>query len=126
MSKKKLIPVKIPRKKWLRGNGGLSQMSCPSGSKCCLGHVATACGIPKRYLVNQMEPGDVHENLSRLGIPVPEAFKALTTSGWSNTEVATKAMAVNDRELSSKFTAEDREKEIKKLLKKARFDVEFV
>lgn len=142
----KMIKVKIPRKKWLRGARTESLMLSDSGASCCLGHVAKACGISSEMLLGRGTPRSVCNKLIDSDIATPRSFKRLVDFKNDNSSLTIALMGVNDlpigrtlandiaesldpengRYNGKKMTAKLREKIIKESLKKIGFDVKFV
>jgi hypothetical protein len=119
MAKKpKRIKVVISRKKWLRGGNGNAVMSTSTGMKCCLGHVATACGIKREHLISRGDPGDVSRNTPASEI-TKEFSRLLCGIGI---KAVNDAIHANDSET---MPAKQREKEIADILAPVGFDISF-
>lgn len=51
-----LTALVIDRRIWLRGHGGKSALLTDAGTRCCLGILGQACGIPDYAMLHQGEP----------------------------------------------------------------------
>ncbi len=108
---KKLIPVTIRRKNWLRGGKG-SMLLNKNGSKCCLGFVCTAMGVKANVMKGRLGPGEL-----KMYIP------GLTTRSHNNTESCDLAMAIND---DAYYPSIDREVKLKKIAKNMGYKFTFI
>jgi hypothetical protein len=120
----KKVKVTIRRKKWLRGTPS-SSMCNKSGAKCCLGFIASACGIDREDILEKADPADVVRDLLSNGKSVPDEFMHLinvSKHGVFNSKQVANAIELND-EIG--YTPKKREKELKKLLNKIGYDVTF-
>lgn len=64
---KKVTKFQIDRRFWLRGQGGpKSTLLRPADEQmCCLGHYATACGVPNETIKAQLGPSDIFDSLPK-------------------------------------------------------------
>lgn len=87
----------VDRRTWLRGEGGVSSklMRSSDGKMCCLGFLGEACGLTKTAL---RDNGDFTDLSRPLIAEIPqELVKRGDHVGlYSNTEIATQLMNLND------------------------------
>lgn len=96
---KTLTKLVIDRKTWLRGKG--SAVSCllrEDGKQCCLGQFAIKAGVKKKNLINIKSPWELN---MRKKINIKQINDRRVSK-------SIEAMAVNDNELISNKTREEK------------------
>lgn len=114
------MKLKINKKKWLRGDdfspGGTGSKLYRSedGKMCCLGFLGEACGVPKEVMRDVSYPSQLPKAYFSL---FPKALRELL----HESDLCHKLITNNDR-----TRHKNRPRAIKKLMKEAGIDVEFV
>ena len=115
--KKKVI--KINRAKWRTGHDGkystgfgATSLHNNNGFKCCLGFVC--CQVTKKACRNGSVPNELERNI--LGLTF---YKK---DSWYNTDLARKAISINDNERTK---PETKEHQLLKLFKNSPYKLEF-
>ena len=108
----------IPRKKWLRGEGGdNSRLLRPfDGKMCCLGIYLSKVGFGVGSLSDESSPHHVG------GIVGVEACDWLLSGSKDDSKLADSLMVANDNKLMSE---EDREADVAEYFKQAGITVKF-
>jgi hypothetical protein len=112
---KKLIPVTIRKKKWLRGAGGNSLLLNTRGSKCCLGFVCTAMGVKARDMMDKSTPGELLQYIPGL--------TRKSDNLHCDTNLCDTAMGIND---DGEYTSVERETKLKKIANRMGYKFTFV
>lgn len=112
--KKKLIPVTILKRFWLRGGRNNkdkrrnSTLRNKDGEMCCLGFVCLAAGLSKKEILEQSQPASLDRRIKGL---------AVKSGGWLvNTIITEDMMKVND---AKDILESDRIQRLTSLAKKA-------
>ena len=113
----------IKRSKWLRGQRAKSVLLDVNGNQCCLGALASACGIASENIFDIQEP----ENISLLFEDLPKDYSFLVYNAIENlifnTDTAYNLMQIND---DSRTSDTEKEAKITEILRIQKINVEFV
>jgi hypothetical protein len=118
------IRVIIDRAKWRTGaigpnitGVGSTYLKNPDGYKCCLGFICEAVN-PKLDILLVSQPGDLISPVEGLNTPA-----GVEIDKYWNTQLALKAMQINDDGSLSLF---ERELKLQELFKDSPYELEFV
>jgi hypothetical protein len=127
---KKLIPLTIDRKKWVRGDiGGESRLLNKQGNMCCLGFACKALGFRESAIDDITSPESLTAMVYKPALRIEKLGKLIGSRVYEktvlieNSEDCQSAMNIND---DDKISEEDREAQLKPILKKLGFSVKFV
>lgn len=95
----------IDRTRWLRGEGGMVSrlLRYKDGKMCCLGQIATQCGIPTHLIESACTPSES----TQLRLSPWPAWMLDPELGRSETTDCRKAMDVNDDKETTDAVKED-------------------
>lgn len=133
---KRKIKVVIDRSKWRTGcdsenrtGEGYTELLNKEGYMCCLGFCMNASKVAKKDLRSRTNPASVvrrlikcdnHDKLN--SIFRSNGVRALTTPEGESTDLAGKAIGINDK---MGTTPEEKEQKLLELFKDSVFDIEF-
>lgn len=116
----------IERSKWARGtiNQPSLLLSQETQCKCCLGHFATACGIPDSAIKDVMTPYSVKiDNNVPADSPFNMMICVLGNGCFNNSQLAADLIYLND---SPTISEDEREQKIKEKFAENCIEVEFL
>lgn len=112
----------IDRKKWLRGTRiGSKLLKKTTRKMCCLGFFVRQCGFKIKDIENITSPEIVVAHNKQ--ISPDNLIYRLLRDGRLDSDITYELMRIND---SNKISEEVREKELTRLFKKIKFEVEFI
>lgn len=126
----------VKRENWLRGEKNDSRLLRYDDNKmCCLGFYARACGIPKKYILDESTPNESYGNLlnmntrwdsfliSKSDVCTDPFLISVDDAYTDDSKSANELMKINDDDTISDKTRENR---LKKLFLKNGIKVNFV
>lgn len=120
------MKLTIIRSRWLRGNPHSSFLRDSLGRQCCMGFLASACGIDSRSLEGQSYFSELEEDewakLPEKLRPIPATDSTETHRRMLDTTLAQGIYKKND---SYAITHEQREEDLTILLKNVGIEVTF-
>lgn len=115
----------VKRSKWLRGNGGVSQLLNNEGKMCCLGFYGRECGLRPQDIRDQATPSDVDdtrdEKIWNTFLIKDDTINTLNSP--RDSKAAVKLMRIND---SKALSDEKREEKLTAEFLKWGIKVKFV
>lgn len=108
----------VKRDKWLRGDDGkTSTLLDRGGCMCCLGFVATQCGVPADSILEEADPSMLDADTAKTVPLLAEIYDQDEEDGYAyervrNSKLSNDAIEVND---DSRLTDAERERHLSEL-----------
>ena len=116
----------VDRQTWFRGEGGLkSRLLNKDGQRCCIGFVASQCGVPDEQLLDTSSVHSMHDRAEfRLSLKSRQALpKWMHSSGLHSSGALYAAYSTNDW---IAIPDADRESQLKAIFSEHGDEIEFI